>query len=260
LILGRKKDIQRLQQDIRGLDSIVAAEAAEEAWKNSWASWLLSPIYKRAVDSDEEKSHKDRMRQERKLEKDMKERRLGWKKVELSKEESLLRLGQAEVDAVNLADDRRILVIQTMLRARELREREERERQEREKREREWKEQQERWKQMREAAEAMRRKQDEERAAEEAKMWQKIIDDIDEDARANCRHDGWWPKVQGRTRCPKCSGRWKYLLQCPGCEMKACPKCQSDIRLNNRRRRNSRVGANHMHGNDGDDSEYTCYY
>ncbi|PQE13476.1 hypothetical protein CJF32_00005384 [Rutstroemia sp. NJR-2017a WRK4] len=278
------------------------AEAAEEAWKNGWTSWLLSPIQKKPVDSDEEKARKDRMRQERKLEKDMKERRLDWKETDLSKEESLLRNAQAEVDTADLADDRKIQVIQDRIRARETKEREMRERVEREKRERERKKQREqqeqrekverekrererkkqreqqeqREKREREAREVMLKKLAEERAAEQkreverARMRQKIIDDNAEIARqrrANCRHAGWWPKVEGRTSCPECSESWSYLLQCPGCEMQACPKCQYDIRHSHRKKRNgtrTNRSQNYSYDNDDDgdygDYEYTSYY
>ncbi|PQE27767.1 hypothetical protein CJF31_00009990 [Rutstroemia sp. NJR-2017a BVV2] len=302
LILGLKRDIERLKQEIRDLDSIIAAEAAEEAWKNSWTSWLLSPIHKKPVDSDEEKARKDRMRQERKLEKDMKERRLDWKKTDLIKEEFSLRNAQAEVDAADLADDRKIQVIQDRIRARETKEREMRERLEREKREREWKKQREQqeqrekverekrereWKKQREqqeqrekrereAREVMLKKLAEERAAEQereverARRRQKIIDDNAEIARqrrANCRHAGWWPKVEGHTSCPNCSESWSYLLQCPGCEMQACPKCQYDIRHSHRKKRNgtrTNRSQNYSYDNDDDgdygDYEYTSYH
>lgn len=72
-----------MEQEIKNLDSIVAAEAAAEAQKNSWGTWLLSPIYKTVEDTEEEKEHKDRERQVRKGEKDMKERRLGVKNAGL---------------------------------------------------------------------------------------------------------------------------------------------------------------------------------
>jgi hypothetical protein len=299
LIIGIKRDIQRLQQEIRNLDNIIAAEAAEEAQKKSWGTWFLSPISKQPVDSEEEKARKDRIRQERKLEKDMKERRLEWKKEDLSKEESRLQNAQAKVDAADMVDNEKIQVIRDNIWFRETREREERERVEREKRAREWKKQQEqqerREKRAREAAEALRKKQAEERAAEQKRAWeaeeerrkkqaaeraaehkreverarrrQKIIDDNAEKARqrrASCRHGGWWPKVEGRTNCPECSESWTYLLQCPGCDMKACPKCQYGIRHSYRTPHNgtrTSRSQNYSYNNDDDydDHEYTSY-
>lgn len=46
-IFELKREVRRLEQEITNLESIVAAEAAEEAQKNSWGTWLLSPIYKK---------------------------------------------------------------------------------------------------------------------------------------------------------------------------------------------------------------------
>jgi hypothetical protein len=260
-IFELQRDVRRLEQEIKNLDSIVAAEAATEAQKNSWGTWLLSPIYKKAEDTEEEKARKDRERQERKVEKDMKERRLGLKKADLKKEESLLRNTKEEVDTADMVDNGKIRVIQDRIWAREKWERQENERVERERIARIWKQQQEqREKREREAAEALKIQQAEERAAEQkrqeeqARKWQKIIDDKTKKCReqyahlnlpeyfftaegstreasiSTCHHDGWWPKVQGRTACPKCYEIWTYLLQCPGCKMKACPRCQAAIR------------------------------
>jgi hypothetical protein len=273
-IFELQRDIRRLKQDIQNLDSIVTAEAAEEAKKNSWGVWLLSPIYKKAEVSHEEKVRKDIERQERKIEKDMKERRLGLKKAELEKEENLLRKGMKEVDAADLVDNGKIRAIQDRIRARETRERQEREMQqerERQKRERQERERRERERQERErmerervaailkqrqeeAEKAQRERMERERAHMEriaairkrqekhARHGQKTYDEYMEQHHSTaegstfqaskilCGHDGWWPKVQGREPCPECRVIWTYLLQCPSCKMKACPKCQAVIR------------------------------
>lgn len=182
------------------------------------------------------------------------------------------------MDTANLVDDGKIRVIKDIIRAREQRERQtkERERQEKERVEREirariWKEQQEQ--RERERLEALKAHRERERAAEQrrqeeqARQRQKIIDDraeqtrqrekiIDDRAKAyreqyehpnlaegSCYHDGWWPKVQGRTACPECNESWTYLLQCPSCMTKACPRCRSAIgpRMRNTARRNGRI-------------------
>ncbi|QSZ29353.1 hypothetical protein DSL72_003867 [Monilinia vaccinii-corymbosi] len=272
-IFKLQEDIRRLEQGIKNLDSIVAAEAAKRAQENSWGTWLLSSIYKKVEESEEEKERKDRERQERRIEKDMKERRFELKKADLKTKEGLLKRAKEDVDAADLADDRKIAEIQRKIWLRESREREERERIEREKmarerqerqrmeaermeREREAEreriaqilkeEQQQREKREREAAEALRKQ------LEEQEMWQKYRDDklkqfrerynppgqsskADQrspfqDSASSCRHGGWWAKLQGRSACPECDEVWTYLLQCPGCKRKACPKCQSEIR------------------------------
>ena len=244
-----------MEQEIQNLDSIAAAEAAIEAQKNSWTTWLLSPMTKKAEETEEETARKDRRRQERRIEKDMKERRLVLKKMDLQREESRSRKAKEEIDAADLDDDGKIRVIQARISTRETRERLEREKVERERMTKLWKQEREQQeKHKREAAEALRKQQAEERAAEQKRQeeqtreWQKIINDRtrtyrEQNAHLNrperstrqaytstCRHDGWWSKVQGRTACPECHDVWTYLLQCPHCQMKACPRCQSAIR------------------------------
>lgn len=251
-IFELQKGIRHIEQDINNLDSIFAAEAAIEARKNSWRTWLFSPISTKAEDTEEEKARKDRERQERRIEKDMKERRLVLKKADLKREENLARKAKEEIDAADLGDDGKIRAIQVRIWARETQERQEREKVERERKAEFWKQQQEqREKWEREAAEALRKQQAEKRAAEqkrqeeETRKWQNIINNETRKYQEQyahlkrpegstrqaytltCRHDGWWLKVQGRTACPECDEIWTYLLQCPGCKMKACPRCQA---------------------------------
>ncbi|TVY13105.1 Chaperone protein DnaJ [Lachnellula arida] len=241
-IFELQRDIRRLEHEIQNLNSILAAEAAEEAQKNSWGTWLLSPIYKKAEDSKEEKARKDIERQERRIEKDMKERRLGLKNADLEIEERWFRKGKEEVDAADLVDNRKIQSIQHRMREREIRERQERERVERERTARIWKQQQEqREKREREVAEALRKRQE-----DQARKGQRTFNDDQypftaegntyQASKILCGHDCWWPKVQGYTACPECNHIWSYLLQCPGCKMQACPKCQYTIRPRGNRR------------------------
>ena len=225
-IFELQRNIRRLEQEIKNLNSVVAAEAATEAQKNSWGTWFLSPIYRKAEDSEEEKERKDRERQERKIEKDMKERRLELKKAELRKQEGLLIRAKEDVDAADMVENGKIRVLQQRIWARETKERQDREKTERDRLARIWKQQQEqREKRDREAAEALRRQHE-----EEQKRYEERTRASRQAYTSTCRHDGWWPKVQGRTACPECDEIWTYLLQCPRCSMKACPKCQSAIR------------------------------
>ena len=61
-IFELQRGIRLLKQEIKNLDSISAAEAAVEAQKNNWATWLLSSISKKVEDTEEEKVRKDRER------------------------------------------------------------------------------------------------------------------------------------------------------------------------------------------------------
>lgn len=108
----------------------------------------------------------------------------------------------------------------------------------------------------REAAEAMRKRQAETRATErkrqmeEQERWQRHCGfgaetetrrrqhspsnstrtKTHQAGMSSCGHSGWWSKVESRTPCPKCLDVWTYLLQYPGCNIKACPKCQAAMR------------------------------
>lgn len=228
-ILELQREIGRLKQDIENLKSIVAAEVAAEAQKNSWGTWLSSPLYKKEKESEEVKARKDRERQERRVERDMKERRLESKKADLKTHEDGLKRGKYEVDAADLCDDRKIQLLWAMIQ-------QEREKLERERIAKVRRQQQQQQQQQWEAAEAMRKEQAERRAAEQRRQQE-------EEARirraytSSCRHDRWWSKVQGRTACPECYETWTYLLHCPDCQMKACPQCQAAIRGTMRRPR-----------------------
>lgn len=244
-IFELQRVIRQLDQDIRNLDSILAAEVLADAQKNSWATWLLSPLYKTAEESEEQKARTDRGRQERRIEKDLKERRLEGKRVDLKREEARLTKAKEENEAAGLSDERKIGIIQAKRWAREAQERQERDKVERERLARILRQQQEelakQWeKQRREAEEARKKVEEERRAAEqkrrdeeqkrqdeEQKRWEQYLSST---STSSCSHGGWWLEVVGRAACPECHDVWHYLLQCPGCKMKACPKCKAAIR------------------------------
>lgn len=47
----------------------------------------------------------------------------------------------------------------------------------------------------------------------------------------NCRHEKFWPKVEGRQQCNNCSVfQNRFALQCPGCGMIACANCRQNLR------------------------------
>ncbi|KAF2014245.1 DnaJ-domain-containing protein [Aaosphaeria arxii CBS 175.79] len=243
-IFELKRVIRRLEQEIKDLESILEAEAADEAYKNSWSAWLLAPIYKTAEDTEEEKDRKDRERQERRIEKDMKERRLYHQKAALATVETSMRTSKNEFDTADSRDDVEIQVLEKALQARMHRFRRERENAGREKLRQQ---QQEQWgESQREAAEAARRQREHRekwlrQAAEAARQqqaamrtaqglreeeynirWrrnngegkkrqqQSAISTSPQASRpqthtTSCQHDGWWPKIQGHAECPRCN-------------------------------------------------------
>ena len=259
--------IRQLEQKIKNLDSISDAEAAIEAQKNSWTTWLLSSISKQAEDTEEEKARKDRERQERRIEKDMKERRLVIKQAELKREEDRLRTAKEEIDAADRSEEEKIRVIQARIWARESLERQEREKAERareanirkkqqeqrEKAERERmanirKQQQEqreqREKREREAAEALRKQQAENRAAEqkrqeeETRKWQRFFNDRTGKHWEQHTHPNLPKGSTGQAYTSTCRhGGWWSKVQgrtaCPKCDdiwtyLLRCPGCEME--------------------------------
>ncbi|KAF8850433.1 DnaJ-domain-containing protein [Acephala macrosclerotiorum] len=145
---------------------------------------------------------------------------------------------------------------------RERTERQEKERMEREEMQRVWKEQFEKRRkeaaraareraelQEKQATERKKREQAEEAArkerAEEIRKRQEAARASEafqgnrkgQEQPATCRHDAWWPKLEGRRVCEKCSITYGYLLQCPKCEVKTCASCQQTLRPPRRNRK-----------------------
>lgn len=235
-IFELERDNRRLAKEIAILKSIADAERADQAQKNSWTTWLLSPIYKKAEDNEEEKARKDRQRQERRIEKDMKDRRLDTNNSRLESLETRLKQLKVDFDISNSRDEAAIHNLQARIRMREDMKRQEREKAEREKRAeemRKWREQlqaEQRRREEREAAELSRqRAATAARQAAERERYEELYG-LQSDHTGTCRHEGWWPKIQGRSDCPRCYESWTYLLKCPGCGMKACPRCQAAVR------------------------------
>nr|POE56249.1 chaperone protein dnaj [Quercus suber] len=257
-IFELQRVIRRLEKEIEGLASVAAAEAAEQAQKNSWGRWLLSPFYKPVEESEDEKLRKDRHRQERKIDKINKERRLATEQTKLQRESGFLEEARQENEEVAGRSDREKQVVLNRARVRETRERLERERVDRERLdkirrdmlERERVEQErlnnilreqlaQRERIAQEEREARREQEAEARAAESLRQQanrRRQRDNIrfgsySPDVYPSvCEHDGWWDKVHGRRACPDCGEVWTYLLQCPGCDILACPKCQKELR------------------------------
>jgi hypothetical protein len=247
-IFEMQRTIRRLEQDIKGLATITAAEKAQKASENSWGTWLLSPLTKKVEESEDMKAHNARKSQERKIEQDLKERRLISQKTQLQEKESGMKQAKERIDAADLRNDNAIRLIEARIearvRSREIHERLQKENAERERRAQIWQQQQEqREKQAQEAREALRKRQAEADLARQKEIRHQerlrrnnVHPHVNHSssrqshASATCKHGGWWDKVVYPTPCPECHDVWNYLLQCPGCKMKACPKCQHDLR------------------------------
>ena len=220
----------------------------------------MSPLYKQIEVSGEEKARKDRERQERRIERDLKERRLSSQQAELSKKEDQMIEAKKSIDAQNLRDDQSIGTIEARKRSREARERRDREREEQERlaklrREQEAqeakarREQQERWRQQQEAQAKIWREQEEQRmraAAQKAMDLAKAQAEAarqEETARSQRRRrdnlyfnlGGAGSTRQSYTAACDHGGWWDKVRQrtaCPKCHdvwtyLLQCPGCQT---------------------------------
>ena len=86
------------------------------------------------------------------------------------------------------------------------------------------------------AATERRRREAEERvkimrAAEEAARKAKKTDWSKPANKSTCRHDRFWPKVEGSQLCSNCHAvQRRFAFQCPGCRMVACANCRQTLR------------------------------
>lgn len=221
--------VRKLEHQIHYHNNRVAAEAAEEAKKNSWTTWLLSPLYKKRKETEKEQEAKSRKSQERRIERDMKERVLLSKNVELSNEQGRLEKAKQEFVDANRGDDHNIWKIEATLKVRQARERQEEDRFERE-RDRVGRLDRERKARIHKEELYKQEEQD-------AKKRQGMARRQREETRVTCIHNNRWPEVQGRTGCPECGGFYTHLLQCSICNVMACPKCQRELRWQGKRPR-----------------------
>ena len=69
------------------------------------------------------------------------------------------------------------------------------------------------------------------RAAEEAIRKARKTDGPQAATRGSCRHDRFWPKIEGRLSCGHCHAvQNRFAFECPGCKMVACASCRQSLR------------------------------
>lgn len=220
-------EVRRLVIELIKLDETDKAEAAEGTHKQGWTAWLLSPIYTQPGESEEEKERKSRARQDREIEKGRKNRRLESQRAWLREERDRCAQAKKYKLSADASDDVVLQSLEATVRAREAREGLER-----------WKKESDaRFKREEEQAELHRQQEQQAREAELARILkvkrQQNASEADQtkgaEAKArqpSCSHRGFWTETQGFATCAGCQNIGISLLECPGCGIKACPKCQ----------------------------------
>lgn len=122
-IFELQRNIWVLEQDIKNLTGLAAARVAVEAAaaetpKNSWGTWVLSPLYRQAQEDEHKNALKARRCQQRDIEITSKERRLGLQEALLQEKEKELKTAEEAIDAANLAKDEKIRGIEARVRNR----------------------------------------------------------------------------------------------------------------------------------------------
>ena len=295
-IFELSRAIKKLAADLKRLQDLDDDDVRKEKERSGWWQYLASPIYGApAKETDEQQQERETKHLHRQASKRIKGSELTEKEARLRKLQDALRdvNGKIAVEKKKAEDEKRR--VEEAARARKLRmEQEARERAMREAREarESWlaqaqKERAERAAReareaqaMREAQERVRvaaetrRREAEERAeavqrAEEAAAAQRARK-ARENARdgwsglaakrSTCRHEGWWPKVEGKQLCSKCHAfQNRFALQCPGCSMVACAGCQKVLR-SERRKGGGVAGRQYgFAGNDDYDCDFSFY-
>ncbi|PMD28574.1 DnaJ-domain-containing protein [Hyaloscypha hepaticicola] len=182
-IFELKREVRKLQAAIREIEDKVKKEKEEEAAKNSWGRWLLSPLNGKPVETEEEKERKARERIGRMHSIRIHEAKLGNKEEELGRWEKILLDGEREFASENMKYQKNRCVFEERIRVkkervqqekdriqreRERAEREARERAQKERLEKERVEREARAKAFREEQEKQYREWQERAAAEEA--------------------------------------------------------------------------------------------
>ena len=239
LIFELQRSIRVLRQEIDGLAKTVAAEASVKERKNCQSAFsaLVAPDSE-DDESEEENARKDRRCQERRIEIDLKERRLSLQEVQLLELEKNLEEGKKAFDTLNLINAQKIKTLEARVRIRQAHDQRERERLD--KIAKDLKEAQEAAKRRRaeavrkrhadaQAREAARREDEERQQQHQHNSWSSNFDPYSTDHAAyasGCIHDCWWNRVNGPASCPECQGLQMFVLQCRGCGIQACLKCQ----------------------------------
>ena len=250
----------RLKKDLQGIQDEDLKDLREEKERNSWWTYLING---KVRETEEQIQKRDTARLHRRASKNIKGCELAEKKRKLQRLQQTLQNTECRiaVERQQAEEEKRKVEEETRARrarmeqdarnraAQEMRERMARERKERADRAERAAEEAREAQAAREAqerartvaaAESRRREAEERvramRAAEEAVRKAKKTDESEAATRSTCRHDRFWPKVEGRHSCGRCHAvQSRFAFQCPGCKMVACASCRRGLRESSKR-------------------------
>ena len=271
--------VRRLAADLKRLQDQDDDELRKERERNTWWTYMTSPIYGEVKETEEQKQRRETERLQRLASKSIKENQLAQKEAILQKSRYALDDVNSEIAAVKKEeeDDARVQAVrrQEQLRKEEEASRRVEEEQRRKKRAK-WEEEQIklRREQAARAAKVTREAQEaQERVREEAAKKYRAESEkrtraasTPERARtagqaqndSACLHDKFWPRLEGRHLCRSCCNTQRHFaFQCPGCRMIACAGCRQTLR--GERRRNNWNSGRRFHFDSHDDTDFEYY-
>ena len=260
--------IRKLIVDLKRLQDQDDEDLRKERERNSWWAYLASPIYGKVNETQEQKQARETKRLHRIASKSIKGSELRENEAKLQRLQDALQNVNSKiaVEKKKGEDEAWIQMMEKKLRM----EQEARNRAQQEMREK-WakiqKEQAERAaKEAREAREAQEAQERVRKAAEERAQAMRAAEEATRKAKkasgstkSTCRHDKFWPKVEGRQLCSNCrTVQRRFAFQCPGCRMIACASCRQTLRGEKRKTFNSgqQFGFN---SNDNYDADFSYY-
>lgn len=256
--LGRV--VRKLTADLKRLQDQDDEDMRKEKERNGWFAYLTRPLYGQNDETDEQKQERETKRFHRLASKTIKGSELHEKEAKIHTLQTALQNVNSNIAAEKKKAEDERKRLDDEARARRMRmEQEERDRWLQERRERMAKAQreaseraareareaeaarkaQESQERVRMAAAATeRRRREEERAqavreAEEAARRARKTRNNRSEApnRSVCRHDKFWPKIEGSQLCSNChENQRRFAFQCPGCRMIACASCRQSLR------------------------------
>jgi len=264
--------IRRLTADIKRLQDQDNEESRERRERDSWWAYFTSPIYGKAEETKEQKQQRETERLQRLASKRIRGNELRQKEARLQSLKSELQDVNSKITAEKKRHEDDVRA-QAAKRQEQLRKEQEARRQFEGQQERE---RQAAW----EAAQAELRREQAARAAKAAREIQEAWEaqeqlrkaraarEADAARRTNrskpatasnssylafasdkstCRHDAFWPKLQGSHLCSNCHTiQRRFAFQCPGCRMIACASCRKSLR-GERPRNDNKSGRRFIH-------------
>lgn len=246
---------RKLAADLKRLKELDDEDLRREKERNGWWAYLTSPISGQVKETDEEKQEREKKRVDRLASERIKGSELAQTEARLKKSQDAQRDVDGRITAEKKKAEDEENKAKEEARVRRLREaearamREARERMAEMQRQRaeqaakeareaqaarNVREAQERaWEAAAAAAAERRRREAEERAKAERRAAEEAAATAAaaKKSQSTCRHDGWWPKVEGMQLCSTCrTVQNRFALQCPRCKIVACASCQKGLR------------------------------